>query len=259
MEGSGWPRTIEDLEELQVKLAARAAHAETWRPADATALLVAGVFVAFTTSQRGPGATGDAAWATAVLFEEGRPVAATAVQGEAGAPYSAGHLALQRGPLLEGAVRSLDRAPDVVLVNATGRDHPRRAGLALHLGAVLDLPTVGITDRPLLATGPEPGPGRGETSALLLDGELVGFRLRSRRKARPVVVHAAWRTDPDVALVVALAAAGRARTPEPLRVARRLARIRRARDEGRLDPGLAARQEAAMGLPRVSGRRPKSG
>jgi deoxyinosine 3'endonuclease (endonuclease V) len=52
-------------------------------------------------------------------------------------------LALQEGLLLEQAVRALPIAPKVLVVNATGRDHPRRTGLALHLGAVLGLPTVG--------------------------------------------------------------------------------------------------------------------
>jgi hypothetical protein len=55
------------------------------------------------------------------------------------------------GPLLEAAVRALPAQPDVLLVDATGRDHPRRGGLALHLGAALDLPTVGVTHRPPVA------------------------------------------------------------------------------------------------------------
>jgi deoxyribonuclease V len=115
-------------------------------------------------------------------------------------------------------------------VDATGRDHPRRAGLALHLGAVIGVPTVGVTDRPLVA---EP-----DTEGLLvLDGREVGRAVVTRAGARPVFAHAAWKTDVDVAEAVVLAAAGRARTPEPLRRARFLARARRARDEGRLPPG----------------------
>ncbi|HEX9376922.1 MAG TPA: endonuclease V [Actinomycetota bacterium] len=77
---------------------------------------------------------------------------------------------MQRGPLLESALRALKAVPDVVLVNATGRDHPRRAGLALHLGAALDLPTVGVTERPLMATAGEPGPDPGAASPGPLPG-----------------------------------------------------------------------------------------
>jgi deoxyribonuclease V len=120
--------------------------------------------------------------------------------------------------------------PDVLLVNASGRDHPRGAGLALHLGAVLDVPTVGVTDRPLLAR-PDP---RGR---LLLGGRVVGHVVVTRPGARPVMAHAAWRTDAEVALRIVRSAAGPARTPEALRLARFLARSQRARDEGRLPEG----------------------
>jgi deoxyribonuclease V len=125
-------------------------------------------------------------------------------------------------------VRALPIAPEVLVVNATGRDHPRRAGLALHLGAVLRLPTVGVTTRPLVAEGDWPADQRGATTPLRLDGEEVGCWARTRAGAKPVVVHAAWQTDAQAAVQVVLAATRRARTPEPLRRARTLARTRRA-------------------------------
>jgi deoxyribonuclease V len=117
----------------------------------------------------------------------------------------------------------------MLLVDGTGRDHPRRAGLALHLGAVLDLPTVGVTHRPLGAAGKWPPDERGARSPLLLDGEQVGYWLRTRAGTRPLAVHAAWRTDAETAAEVVLSAC-RLRTPEPLRRARR--RARRARSGG---------------------------
>jgi deoxyribonuclease V len=163
-----------------------------------------------------------------------RHVAGTAiVRGEAAAPYQPGLLALREGPLLGAAIRALPGEPEVLIVNATGRDHPRGAGLALHLGAVLDLPSIGVSDRPLLAEGPAAGPGQGAMSPLLLKGAEVARRLRTRAGARPVVVHAGWRTDLDIAVSVVLAATRRARTPEPLRRARREARRARAIDEHR--------------------------
>jgi deoxyribonuclease V len=162
-----------------------------------------------------------------------RHLAGTAVvRGQAGAHYQPGLLALREGQLLEAAVRALPGRPEVVIANATGRDHPRGAGLALHLGAVLDLPSVGLTDRPLLAVGAEPGPERGATSPLLLRGVEVARRLRTRVGARSLVVHPGWRVDLDTAVSVALAAIRRARTPEPLRRARREARRARAAEEG---------------------------
>ena len=125
-------------------------------------------------------------------------------------------------------MRALPIAPEVLVVNATGRDHPRRAGLALHLGAVLGLPTVGVTTRPLLAQGAWPPDQRGAIAPLRLGGEVVGCWVRTRAGARPVAVHAAWHTDVQAAVQVVLAATRRARTPEPLRRARTLARTERA-------------------------------
>ncbi len=151
------------------------------------------------------------------------------VSGVLGAPYEPGLLALREGPILEAAVRALPRQPDLLLVNATGRDHPRRAGLALHLGAVLAIPTVGVTDRPLLSRAEQPADLRGARTPLVLEGEVVGYCIRTRPGTRPICVHAAWRTDPETAAEVVAALVRRHRTPEPLRLARRAAREARAR------------------------------
>lgn len=166
-------------------------------------------------------------WAAAALVEGRRCVGSSTVTGRTAGPYLPGLLALRVGPPLAAAVAALPRRPDVLLVDATARDHPRRAGLAWHLGAVLDLPTVGVTHRPLRARGPWPGERRGQVAPLLADGELVGYWLRTRTGRRPLAVHAGWRTDPDTAVAVVMAVA-RHRTPAPLREARRLARRRRA-------------------------------
>jgi deoxyribonuclease V len=159
------------------------------------------------------------------------------VVSDAEAGYQAGLLALREGALLERAVRALGTPPDVLLVNASGRDHPRRAGLALHIGAVVGIPTVGVTDRPLAAAGGEPASATGSSEPLVLEGEIVGFRVRTRSGSRPVCAHAAWRTEPETARLVVLAAAAGARTPQAIRLARFLARSARARDEGRTPPG----------------------
>ena len=175
-----------------------------------------------------PGSDGMAGWVGAAVLRQGRVLAEAVVRGEARAPYHPGLLALREGPLLEEAVRCLERLPDVLFVNATGRDHPRRAGLALHLGAVLGVPTVGVTHRPLVATGEWPPEHRGAWAPVYAEGEVVGYWVRTRTQARPLVAHAAWRTDAETAVRVVLAGSIRARTPEALRTARRLAREARA-------------------------------
>jgi deoxyribonuclease V len=220
-----WPADEAELERAQDALAAAAPP--PWRPGAEP--LIGACFVCFGRGVGGRGARGEPGWAAAALDGAGGAVAV--VRGAAGAPYAAGRLALREGPLLAAAVNTLPRRPDVLLVDATGRDHPRRAGLALHLGAVLDLPTVGVTHRPLLARGDEPGPERGAHAPLTVEGDdrgAVGAWLRVVARRRRLAVHAAWRTDAETAIAVVLAATGRARTPEPLRRARRAARVARA-------------------------------
>jgi deoxyribonuclease V len=207
----GWPTEADELEAVQRELARE--HGAPWHP-------------------DGPPRVGGC---FAVFPDDGSAVAAAVVDGdtatvvgEARAPYRPGLLALRAGPVLEAAVRALPEPPDVLIVDATGRDHPRRAGLAVQLGFVLGLPTIGVTHRTLLAGGSWPAAERGATSPLELEGEQVGAWLRVMPRARPIAVHAAWRTDPETAVEVVMAIARKVRTPEPLRAARRAARIARA-------------------------------
>jgi deoxyribonuclease V len=226
-----WPETAAALIREQEELA-RAAP-PPWRLDEEAA--IGGCFVCFVRGRTGPGQAGDPGWAGAAIFRGERLGASAVVTGAAGAAYEPGLLALREGPLLEAAVLGLVELPDVLLVDATGRDHPRRAGLALHLGAVLDVPTVGITHRLLVAEGDWPADERGANSPFHVEGEQVGYWLRSRRGTRPIAVHAAWRTDGETAVTAATAIMSANRTLEPLREARRLARTARAR-AGRVGP-----------------------
>jgi deoxyribonuclease V len=227
--GSGWPRDARELERLQHELAAL--RPAPYRPGPDP--LIAGVYVCFARGTAGPGADGDRGWAGAAACRAGALVRAAVAEGRAGAPYDAGFLALREGPLLDAAVRALDIVPDVLLVNATGRDHPRRAGLALHLGALLGVPTVGVTHRPLLAAGEWPEDRHGEWSPVRIDEEVAGAWVRTREGVRPLVAHPAWRTDLGAAVRILLSASGGVRTPLPVREARRLARAARSACEGR--------------------------
>jgi deoxyribonuclease V len=219
-----WPATADELSRLQQALGE--VTLERWQP-PTTLRRIGACFVCFE-PVHGAGAAGDRGFAGAAVTDRRHLLAGVSVSGPAGGPYLPALLALREGPLLEQAVRALPITPEVLVVNATGRDHPRRAGLALQLGAVLGLPTVGVTTRPLLAQGAWPPDQRAATAPLLLGDEVVGCWVRTRPGARPVAVHAAWQTDAQDAVQVVLAATRRARTPEPLRRARTLARTRRA-------------------------------
>lgn len=154
----------------------------------------------------------------------GRLVEQQSLRSVARAPYVPGLMALRLGPLMEEAVRALSCVPEVLLVDATARDHPRRAGLALHLGAELDIPTIGVTHRPLVASGEWPGDDRGAVSPLRIGDSWVGCWLRTQPGVRPLAVHPGWRIDLPTAVDLVMSLTSRRRTPEPLRRARQLAR-----------------------------------
>jgi deoxyribonuclease V len=227
-----WPETAVELVAMQEALA----HAAPPRWAAPEQLgRVAGCFVCFERGRSGPGAEGDPGWAAASLVTPSAQLLTRVVRGQAGAPYEPGLLALREGPLLEAAIRALPEPPDLLVVNATGRDHPRRAGLALHLGERLGIPSIGVTNRPLLASGESPEDRRGATSPLRIGSEVVAYWVTTRRSTRQLVAHAGWRTDPEQAVELVLLLTPRWRTPLPLRAARQAARLARAAagaDEG---------------------------
>lgn len=221
-----WPADADALIALQHELGRR--PAEPWTRPPGAALRVGGCWVCFPRGLTGPGSARDRAWAAAVVLREVQLMDQSLLLGEASAPYVPGLLASRIGGVLEAAVRGLTVLSDVLLVDATGSDHPRRAGLAIHLGAVLDLPTVGITHRPLTGEGPWPADRRGATTRVQIGDDVVACWVRTRRGTRPVVVHPGWRVGLDDAIELVLELTPRRRTPEPLRVARNLARRARA-------------------------------
>jgi deoxyribonuclease V len=222
-----WPTDTRALVTVQRRLAG--ATPPAWSPEEHEPVQ-GGCWVCFPRGISGPGRAGDALWSAAVVMRGGSVLAESVVTGEATAPYEPGLLALRVGAVLEEAVRGLPTAPEVVLVDAGGRDHPRRAGLAIHLGAALDTPTVGVTHRPLLARGDWPGAERGDTSELRIGDEVVGCWMRTQAGTRPLAVHPGWRTGLATAVALVEATTRRQRTPEPLRRARELARRARAAD-----------------------------
>ncbi|NEE02818.1 endonuclease V [Phytoactinopolyspora halotolerans] len=226
-----WPGSDDELVEVQYTLAAdaeAALAAQPWtfdgQPA------VGGCFVAFARGESGPGHRGDRAWAAAVSLRGRAIVAQSVAVQQVPAAYAPGLLARREGPILQAAVGDLRPGPDVLLVDATGLDHPRGAGLALHLGAILGVPTVGVTHRTLVASGAVPEHlRRGATAPVYVRDRCVGYWVCTKTAARAVVAHAGWRTSPETAAETVLAASSsRARTPLPLRHARRVARTTRA-------------------------------
>jgi deoxyribonuclease V len=225
-----WPTTHRDLERLQRKLARRAGECEPWRGLETGEPSVAGVFVSLPTS-RMKGQPRDIAWAAAVVMQGHEVIETATATRRLVRPYQVGYLSLTIGPILEDVVAALAVRPDLILVNAAGRDHMRGAGLAIQLGAAIDVPTVGVTEHPEIGDAPDPDAHRGDWTPVRVDNRLVGFRVRTVSKANPVMAHSGWLTTPETARDTVLHTTGRQRMPEPLVRARDLSRRLRSEYE----------------------------
>jgi deoxyribonuclease V len=228
-----WPSHADSLINYQLQLAAATSEPVSINPNKA---MIGGCWVCFPRGLAGPGTDHDPAWSAGVIMFGGRMVERKVISGSTDAPYVPGLMALRVGRLIERTVRALSGDLDVLLLDATAGDHPRRAGLALHLGAELELPTIGVTHRPLIASGEWPVDHRGATSPLRIGGAVVGCWLRTQPGVRPLAVHPGWRIDLTTAIEVITMLTRRRRTPEPLRRARQLARRARAGNEEITNP-----------------------
>ena len=142
-------------------------------------------------------------------------------EGELKFPYVPGLLAFREVPLLLEAFRKLRRKPDLILADAHGWAHPRRAGMACHLGLVLDIPTIGCAKSVLVGEYKMPPARRGSTSALLHAEEEIGKVVRTRTGVRPIFVSCGHRVSLPTAVRLALACCDGYRIPKPLHEADR--------------------------------------
>jgi deoxyribonuclease V len=145
-----------------------------------------------------------------------------------GFPYVPGYLSFREGPAILAAWGKLRRPPDAVLFDGQGIAHPRRFGIASHIGVLLDVPSVGCAKSRLVGVHDEPGGERGEWEPLRHEGEVVGAALRTRRGVKPVYVSAGHRADLPTAIALVLSLCTRFRLPDPARRAHQLTREMRA-------------------------------
>jgi deoxyribonuclease V len=134
-------------------------------------------------------------------------------------PYVPGYLSFREAPAVLRAFVKLRQAPDLLLCDGHGVAHPRRFGLACHLGIWLDLPTIGCAKSRLVGSHPEPGVRRGCHRAVIDEAEKVGEVVRTRGGVRPVYVSVGHRVSLTTARRWALRLARRYRLPEPIRAA----------------------------------------
>lgn len=138
-------------------------------------------------------------------------------------PYIPGLLSFREAPAILAALEQLSRLPDLLLVDGHGLAHPRRFGLACHLGVLLDLPAIGVGKSILVGVVGELGDAVGSTADIVDGDEMLGVALRTRWNVRPVYLSVGHRVDLLSAIRLVLDCTRGYRLPEPCRAAHRLA------------------------------------
>jgi deoxyribonuclease V len=134
-------------------------------------------------------------------------------------PYIPGLLSFRESPPLLEAWAQLESRPEALIVDGHGYAHPRRFGIACHLGLLLDLPTVGCAKSILVGAHDPVGESVGDWQPLMHQGEVVGAALRTRIGVTPVYVSIGNRVDLETAIALVLHCGGRTRVPETTRQA----------------------------------------
>jgi len=138
-------------------------------------------------------------------------------------PYVPGLLSFREVPAVLAALAQLSAMPDLLLCDGQGIAHPRRLGIASHLGILLDLPAIGVAKSRLVGEHAEPGEEKGAWQPLIDKGETVGCVLRSRTGVKPLYISPGHRVSLDSARHWVMACLTRYRLPETTRWAHRLA------------------------------------
>jgi deoxyribonuclease V len=138
-------------------------------------------------------------------------------------PYVPGLLSFREIPAVLAALELLGSTPDLLLCDGQGLAHPRRFGLACHLGVLTGIPSVGVAKSRLLGEYAEPGPQRGSWAPLRDRGEVIGAVLRTRSNVRPLFVSVGHRVSLETAIAYVLRCTTGFRLPETTRRAHRLA------------------------------------
>lgn len=213
----GWDLTVAEAKSVQLELAARVERADRL----GTVRTVAGVDVAY--------GRGNPLRAAVVVLEfDGLAIIETAtVTMEARFPYVPGYLSFREIPAVLAVLERLSVWPDLVLCDGQGIAHPRRFGLASHLGVLTGLPTIGVAKSRLVGTHGEPGLERGDWVFLMDKDEVIGAVLRTRAGVKPIYISIGHRVGLEAAIAFVLSCTTRYRLPETIRAADRLSKFPR--------------------------------
>ena len=205
-----WQVTIAEAEEIQQALASQVVRRNELN----TPRLIAGVDIS------GEDRSGMVRGAVVVLrFPELVLVERSMAEQRIGFPYVPGLLSFRETPLILAACEGLTLSPDLFIADAQGIAHPRRLGLASHLGLLLDVPTIGCAKSILCGRHGDLGEEPGSYAPLFDDSEIIGAALRTKQGVSPVYVSIGHKVDLDAALHWVMACLRGYRLPEPTRLA----------------------------------------
>ena len=209
-----WPRDVAAARAIQEALRSQVEREDRLGPVN----IVAGVDVGFEDQGRTTRA------AVAVLAFPGlEPIAQAISRSPTRFPYVPGYLSFRELPAVLEALDQLARPPDLMLCDGQGVAHPRRFGLACHLGVLTDIPCIGVAKSRLVGSHDELPPEKGCWVPLRDKGETVGAVLRTRTRVSPVYVSVGHRVNLNTAIDYTLRCTTRYRLPETTRHAHRLA------------------------------------
>ena len=218
-----WTVLPDQAEEIQQEMALRVIH--QW--SDAPAHLVAAADCAYS------GANSLCVAAVAVWDLQSRKEVETVTAcSEFRFPYIPGLFAFREAPAVLTALERLGSRPQLLICDGHGIAHPRRFGLASHVGVLAGMPTIGCAKRLLCGTFVDPDINRGSSSPLIDHGEVIGTALRTRDGVKPVFVSVGHLIDLPTAEQIVLVCTPRFRLPEPLRLAHRCAAEALKREAG---------------------------
>ena len=215
--GHDWDLSWDEARRVQTALAEQVIRSDDFEEIRT----VAGVDLAYPRTATGV-VTGRAA-VVVLTFPELEPVEEHVVTRPVTFPYSPGLLSFREAPVALAALEQLRVQPDLLLVDGHGIAHPRRFGIASHLGILLDLPTIGVAKSILVGSADEPGEPPGDSTPLLDGDETIGTALRTRTRSRPIYVSPGHRVSVEAAASLVMRCARGYRLPEPTRLADRLA------------------------------------
>jgi len=205
-----WDLTTARAREVQLKLALRVSRTDEI----GSARFIAGVDISVDRIR------GVARGAVVVLsYPELELVETRVVEGKVDFPYVPGLLSFREAPLTLAAFERLDIAPDLVLFDGQGIAHPRRLGLASHLGLFLDIPTIGCAKSRLCGSHQIPGPEPGSYAELVDGEEIIGAALRTKAGTKPVYVSIGHKVNLKSAINWVMRCCRGYRLPEPTRLA----------------------------------------